>query len=353
MMVVPLEILVVVLAIEGALLALAIGLLGGIEAWRWSSGRRERPVLAWGGGVLASSVAGRALTDSELRQLQALPIRLRETLFVDLGRTLGHGHHARLAILAADVGLITWAEARCRSRLWWRRLHGVRLLTVLGEGERVIGPMLADVHPEVRAAAALGAVNHPIDQVVGGLLTLLTDPFGLCRFNAQGSLQRLGSSAVRPVATYLAAGPRGGLEGALMVAISIAEPAFGPAARALAHDPSAQVRGLATSLLAAIGGPDERDELAQRLDDPEPEVRARAARGLGVLAHWPAAAAVAGLLGDPDWRVRRESALALRGMGAPGLLLLRRSMASPDRFASDMARHVLDLSEPVSYVGVA
>ena len=53
MMVVPLEILVVVLAIEGALLALAIGLLGGIEAWRWSSGRRERPVLAWGGGVLA------------------------------------------------------------------------------------------------------------------------------------------------------------------------------------------------------------------------------------------------------------------------------------------------------------
>ncbi len=347
------EVLIGVLALEGVLLALVTGLLGGLEAWRWWSGRRERPVLAWGGGVLASSVASRALTDSELRRLRTLPIRLRETLFVELGRTLGHGDRARLAILAADVGLITWAEARCRSRLWWRRLHGVRLLTVLGEGENVVVPMLADRHPEVRAAAALGAGNHPDDRVVLGLLVLLTDPFGLCRFNAQGSLKRLGRTAVDPVARYLVDGPREGWESALMVAMSIAGPPFGPVARVLANDRSARVRALATSLLAAIGGPDERDELTRRLGDPEPDVRERAARGLGALAHWPAAAAVAGLLGDPEWRVRRASALALRGMGAPGTLLLRRSISSADRFASDMARHVLDLSEPVPLVSIA
>ena len=347
------EVLIGVLALEGVLLALVTGLLGGLEALRWWSGRRQRPVMAWGRAVLAAIGAGTTLQDTDLRRLVGLPIGRREALFVELGRTLGHGDRAKLAILAADVGLITWAEARCRSRLWWRRLHGVRLLTVLGEGESVIGPMLADRHPEVRAAAALGAGNHPDDRVVLGLLVLLTDPFGLCRFNAQGSLKRLGRTAVDPVARYLADGPREGWEGALVVAMSIAGPPFGPIARVLANDRSGRVRALATSLLAAIGGPDERDELTRRLGDPEPDVRERAARGLGALAHWPAAVAVCGLLGDPEWRVRRASALALRAMGAPGTLLLRRSITSTDRFASDMARHVLDLSQPIALVSIA
>lgn len=79
------------------------------------------------------------------------------------------------------------------------------------------------------------------------------------------------------------------------------------------------------------------------LSDPVPEVRAAAARGLGRMRHWQAASSLATGLRDPAWRVRRESGLALRAVGAPGVLLLRRAVKGTDAFAADMAQLVLDL----------
>jgi hypothetical protein len=53
--------------------------------------------------------------------------------------------------------------------------------------------------------------------------------------------------------------------------------------------------------------------------------------------------------------VRRQAGLALRALGAPGELLLRRTVAGDDPFAADMARLLLELPpapggrlEPVS-----
>ena len=77
-----------------------------------------------------------------------------------------------------------------------------------------------------------------------------------------------------------------------------------------------------------------------------PEVRAAAAQALGKLRHWPAAAALAALLRDRAWEVRRAAGFALRALGAPGLLFLRRSLQDTDRYAADMARHVLGLPDP-------
>jgi hypothetical protein len=37
--------------------------------------------------------------------------------------------------------------------------------------------------------------------------------------------------------------------------------------------------------------------------------------------------------------------LALRSLGPPGLLFLHRSLQDADRFAADMARHMLDLPD--------
>jgi HEAT repeat protein len=85
--------------------------------------------------------------------------------------------------------------------------------------------------------------------------------------------------------------------------------------------------------------------LTERLDDHEQEVRTEAARALGALGHWPAASRLAAALRDPAWIVRRESALSLRALGAPGLLFLRRALCDKDEFAADMARQALDLPE--------
>jgi len=70
-----------------------------------------------------------------------------------------------------------------------------------------------------------------------------------------------------------------------------------------------------------------------------------AARGLGRMQHWQAASQLAEGLRDSAWHVRRDAGLALRSIGAPGALFLRRSLNSDDRFAADMAQLVLDLPE--------
>ncbi|MEP6551019.1 MAG: HEAT repeat domain-containing protein, partial [Gemmatimonadales bacterium] len=72
-------------------------------------------------------------------------------------------------------------------------------------------------------------------------------------------------------------------------------------------------------------------------------VRGAAAHGLGRMQHWQAASSLAECLRDSAWRVRREAGLALRAIGAPGTLFLRRALKGNDGFASDMAQQVLDL----------
>jgi hypothetical protein len=61
------------------------------------------------------------------------------------------------------------------------------------------------------------------------------------------------------------------------------------------------------------------------------------------MQHWQAASALFDCMRDSAWRVRKDSALALRSIGAPGTLFLRRALKSDDRFAADMAQQVLDL----------
>jgi HEAT repeat protein len=92
--------------------------------------------------------------------------------------------------------------------------------------------------------------------------------------------------------------------------------------------------------------------LMELLGDEDAGVRASAAEALGKLGHWPAAPSVARLLRDPAWRVRREAGLALRALGSPGQLLLRRSLADEDRFAAEMSRQILDLPEATVERGV-
>jgi HEAT repeat protein len=81
------------------------------------------------------------------------------------------------------------------------------------------------------------------------------------------------------------------------------------------------------------------------LGDDDAPTRAAAVAALGHLGHWPAAARIAERLGDPDWEVRRQAALALRGMGAVGTVLLRRALRVEDRFSRDMATLALDLPD--------
>ena len=61
----------------------------------------------------------------------------------------------------ASAALIADAERECASRRWRRRLHAVRVLSLLGGGERPCRRCSTTRAPEVRAQAAEWAAGHP------------------------------------------------------------------------------------------------------------------------------------------------------------------------------------------------
>jgi hypothetical protein len=69
------------------------------------------------------------------------------------------------------------------------------------------------------------------------------------------------------------------------------------------------------------------------------------ARALGRIEHWPSAPRLGALLSDGVWEVRSAAGLALRALGAPGELVLRRVAREGDGVARDVALQALDLAK--------
>lgn len=333
------------LAVLGVAFGVALAVLLGHGAWLYARRRRAAPRLARGRAALRGvAEGGEVVGPREMEVLRALPISVRTRLLVELSRTLSGSTGAALHALGRELGVVQRAEAMTRSRLWSRRLRGARVLTVMGGDDEVVLPLFQDPHPFVRAQAAEWAAHHPSPKVVRALLGSLTRPGATHRFTVQDSLLRLGSVAAEPLAEFLA--ERSGAEAALALQLAAALPHAGMQAPALAlsRDPHPPTRAGALRLLAAIGGSEGNAAALACLNDEDEEVRAAALLALGRTGDWASAPEVARRLRDPSWEVRRSAGQALRGLGAPGLLLLRRYLNDENPFAADMARQTLDIS---------
>ncbi len=331
-----------IIAAEAVTLALVILLLIGyaaVHGWyaRWGAAKRTRA------RAVLSAILDRSMEyEAGLAELHELPVGLQVRLLAEFVRTLQD--EERLEEIARALGLVARAEALCRSRWWWRRLHGVRLLTQFNGGASLVPALLRDSSAVVRAQAVECVGRHALAGFVDKILERLDDPVGLVRFAAQDALLHGGDMVIESLLVYLGRASERGVGPALQVAIGLADPRFLEAALVLGESGSTSTRALAASLAGAIGGRDAIAALTARLDDRAPEVRAAAAAALGRMGHWPAAPAIARLLRDHAWVVRREAGLALSVLGAPGALFLRRALGDRDRFAADMSRRVLDIA---------
>lgn len=336
-----------------------VGLLGlfvilylGLGLWHLRKESVDRAHLLRGRAALHVLLQSPGGALEELRVLESLPRRLQLRLFRQTMRNLVGARNERVRALAEHLGHERWAEERCRSRRWWRRLEGARVLTLLSTGNRVMPSLLHDPVPEVRAQAVEWAATHATPEVIGRLLDLLSDPREVSRFTVQDTLLRIGHSVVEPLIRYLEIHEGVAAVPALQVARGIEDPRFIDPALSLIEDPNPIVRSHAAGLLGTIGGSTAEQALVALLTDPDPRPRAAAAQAIGILGHWGAGPLVAERLRDPSWIVRREAGLALRALGSTGKLLLRRALRSEDPFAADMARQVLDLPETTLDRGV-
>ena len=281
--------------------------------------------------------------EDRLEPLRSLTREQQLHLFSEIIPNIIGSRQSTLTQLAGDIGLIDWAESLCNSRFWWRRLKGIRVLTLLDGGEDVVPDLFEDIHPAVRRQAVEWAAAHPTTPLICGLLEMLDNRQDPARFSIKDSLLRMGYPVAEPMREALNSSTAGNLVGVLEVAIGLASPQFLSPALDLCSNEDPSVRALAAKLLGALGGGPAAEVLTGMLSDQEAQARQAAAAALGKLGHWPAATAVAYLLRDPVWAVRREAGLALRNFGAPGFLILRRSLGDEFAPAADMAKQVLDI----------
>ena len=348
----------IVIVLESAFLVLAVFLLVGHGVWLWASARRRArqtlraretiiPILATArddGGVDTDAAAHAAAVEV----LRHLSPDVVADVFLEVSRDLSGAGNNVLRSLATDAGLLTRAARMCHSRWWTRRLHGARLISQLGGPDPVVQTLLRDGNPAVRTQAVEWAARRATPALIGDIVALLATPDQHSRFAVQDALLRIGSPAIEPLVRYLAehtgAAARTGLE----LARSMPDSRFLPCAVDGLSSEFSDVRASAAGLLGLIGGSDGAVRLVDLLADEDADVRAEAARSLGRMRHWPASSRLALALEDTSWDVRYAAAVALRGMGAPGLLQLRRLRTSPDRFAAEMAKLMLGIPETAS-----
>lgn len=275
--------------------------------------------------------------------LAGAPRRLQRALVLQLSRTVGGAEQRSVRRLAHALGLTTHALRQCRSRAWWKRLAGARLLTAIRSDAVIVLQLLDDPHPLVRAQALEWAGLREDPEVLSRVATLLNDESPACRFAAKDTLLRAQHAAIPSIRLYLETGNAiRGVAEALEVVPGIAVPELAPAVERHLTSEDPAIRTRAVLARAAIGGNHTSDTLRPLLNDPAPEVRAAVAEGLGMLHDVHLAADLMKLLHDSVWEVRQRAALALRALGAPGELLLRAAARGEDRHASDIARQTLD-----------
>jgi HEAT repeat protein len=184
------------------------------------------------------------------------------------------------------------------------------LLALLGDSNRDVRARLAGALPQVAGAG---------QKVIDGLGRLLQDDEGAVQCAAAQALGKLGPAAAAAGPLLLQgvkAGEAAFREHALRAVVLIQPPEAVEAFSAGLKDPQEEVRKLATAgLMKAAAIPDEIvPDLVEALRDPEIQVRSNAAHALARLKSVPAEAVplLVECLSNPDDGLRRNAVLALR-----------------------------------------
>ena len=246
----------------------------------------------------------------------------------------------RLRNFVLTAGLTPTIRRRLRSRSWRRRAQGAALGSLLPDGDPLRTVLLDDPHPVVRARAAEGLNESDAVACVDRLIELLDDGVPAVRFAAQQALLRSGARVVPALEQYLSRGDGPGIVWALEIATNLPDPRLIPAVRRHLESPDPRRRAGATE--AIVPWLEDASILVDLFTDPDPDVRATAARAAGIAQAEQLAAHIGRLLCDSVWNVRQQAGLTLATMGPAGLMTLRVHLEDPDPYARDMAILMLD-----------
>jgi hypothetical protein len=229
----------------------------------------------------------------------------------------------------------------------WRRELAARRLGLLfaPRSRRALQAALRD-GPELVTAAAAAALGRYRDPE--GLGWLLAHPDAIARRTHRARVALLRSFGRRALPALTAALEHGtgsaAMDRALIEALGLAghrDARIAVERRLLAGDVEQRIAAART--LGRLEAGDCATSLMGALQDEAWQVRAQAALALGRARAPIALLVLPARLTDPSWWVRRHAAYALREFGLEGRRELERvAHGSPDPYARDMAREVLE-----------
>lgn len=235
-----------------------------------------------------------------------------------------------------------------RSRLWWRRAVGARVLALAARPDDLaaVRSLVADPRPAVKLAAITAVKRLPRRELLEAVLDEAVRVRRVMRGYMMSTLASVGAPLVPILIDRLARpGSLFELRDLIKLAGAIASPELMDVVlhRAAHEDP--EVRGAVARALGAFPHPRSQDALLRLIADPAWQVRTRAATALGMLAAADAQVALGRAVADANWWVRLRAALALRQLGERGIHALETIARGSDRFAAEMARYTLRLTD--------
>jgi HEAT repeat protein len=337
------NLVVVLLVIIGSAIA-AVLLTVWISSLVQAHRVRMEPKLDDARRVIVAALSGEPIqTNDAFATLSRLSERSIVGAMLELAPSVSGSSRSVLAAFGGRIGAIDRARTGVHSWRWSTRLYSARVLTAFGvESAPAMYAHLTDRAPEIRAQAAAWCVSVPTPGGIEHLIRLLADPDGQCRFAAQDALIRIGLPATESLITALDDADSETIDRILEIASATGDARYCTKAYALVADPFNVHRALAVAALAGSGDRRAGPTLVALLDESSNEVVLAATRGLAKLAFWSGAAAVEPLLSHPSWQIRRQAAVTLLALGAPGTILLQAN-AQGDGPAAEMALHSLEL----------
>ncbi|HKQ97152.1 MAG TPA: HEAT repeat domain-containing protein [Candidatus Polarisedimenticolia bacterium] len=264
---------------------------------------------------------------------------LVEAVLIDVAGLLKGASRERITAAAEALGMIADNVDGLRSRAWWRRAEAAEKLGVLGS-KQAVDPLVAaldDPSAEVRlrAARALGLIRGQTS--IRPLVQALADPSRWSAIRLSDILIGAGEEAVDELLAAYETLPSSARVTALDILGRIRTPRAATLLRRAIADEMPDVRARAAHAMGLLADGSFEPFLTKALDDESWAVRAMAAKALGRTKAKGAIRVLAAKLADREWWVRSNAGDALRLLGPEGREALLAALDAQDNYARHQA----------------
>ena len=322
-----------------ALLTLAIVINKAFREMGETIDRRRRSLIEPAVFEHLGAASSRPLRDALPRLSSRRDRRLVEEILLEAARVVKGETRDRVTAAFETLGSVREAIRALRSRRWWKRAEAAERLGLMRSRMAVEPLVLLMNDPEaevrIRAARALGLIRGSTS--IRPLVSALADPSRWSAIRVAEILINVGVEAVDELLAAYETLPHHARVSALDVLGRIRSLRVVGLMKQCLSDPHPDIRARAAHGLGLIGDPGTAPDLIRALRDTEWPPRAMAAKSLGRLRNPAAIGPLRESMKDRQWWVRYNSGEALRTLGPEGLEALIDMLSSDDPYARHMA----------------